>query len=197
MIESLGANHIFIMEPHADDAFLSLGGHIEEWVRTGSDVWILTVFSGTRKRGREAEAYAQAVGAKWMGAGCVEGQPLLPGVLNAMGGDLEPGSQYLLPGVLYLLPLGIAHPEHVGVREMVESLVLRNRIAYYLDQPYALTQKNGPRITELLLGKQVVSYRKPGIRKYRHVPIFKDQAKFYHYNPPAKLVQACELIVKV
>jgi hypothetical protein len=68
-------------------------------------------------------------------------------------------------------------------------------VQYYLDQPYAIIQKNGELVTDLLAGREVVSYRKPGIRKYRHIPLFKDQAKFYHYNPPEKLVQTCELIV--
>lgn len=171
---------IIVIEPHADDAFLSLGGHIEEWTKAKRDVLIITVFSGTRKRSADAAAYAAAAGARWEGWGYVEGEPL-PGTLPPLPGTSQ-----------VILPLALTHPEHRTVREALE----RPGVWYYLDQPYAITQKNGPLITDLLRGKSVVSYRKPGVRKYRHCPLFKDQAKFYHYNPPEKLIQTCELIVE-
>ncbi len=179
------SRRIIVVEPHADDAFLSVGAHIAEWQQAGSDVWIWTVFSGTRKRARDAESYAKAMKVKWWGSGCVEGQPVEgPHVTDAL----------LSPEAQFIVPLGITHPEHLSVRKYVEENA-PGPIFYYLDQPYAITQKNGPLITTLLEGMRVVSYRKPGIRKYRHIPLFKDQAKFYHYNPVEKLIQTCELLV--
>lgn len=172
------ASSILVVEPHADDAFLSVGQHIEEWVKAGVAVTILTVFSGTRKRAEDAQKYAQAVGASWVGLGFVEGEP-------TRGHPTIPFHTQIV------LPLGLTHPEHVAVRKALEE----PGAWYYLDQPYAITQKNGELVTELMVGRPVVSYRKPGARKYRHIPLFKDQAKFYHYNPPEKLIQTCELIV--
>lgn len=169
-----------VVEPHADDAFLSLGQHIAEWQKAGDHVLILTVFSGTRKRAADAAAYAKALKVGWVGLGYVEGSPL-PVRLPA-----------LPPQARVLLPLAVTHPEHVAVRDRYETM----DCWYYLDQPYAITQRNGPRVTKLLEDMTVVSYRHPGVRKYRHIPLFKDQAKFYHYNPAEKLVQTCELIVR-
>ena len=168
-----------VVEPHADDAFLSVGAHIEEWTKAGKRVLIVTVFSGTRKRGSDARAYASATHADWEGWGYVEGEPL-PSCLPTLPAQAR-----------VVLPLGIAPPEHMTVRDAFAG----PGVWYYLDQPYAIVQKNGPRVTDLLEGRPVVSYRKPGVRKYRHIPLFKDQAKFYHYNPAEKLIQTCELIV--
>lgn len=174
------ASPLLVVEPHADDAFLSLGGHIEEWRKEGREVKILTVFSGTRKRANDAQAYATAVGAAWEGWGYREGEPL-PRDLPALPVDSQ-----------VILPLALTHPEHIAVRERLEQL----GDWYYLDQPYGSIQKNGRKASELLLSKQVVSFRHPGIRKYRHIPLFKDQAKFYHFNPADKLTRTFELIVK-
>jgi hypothetical protein len=185
------ASSILVVEPHADDAFLSTGQHIEDWVKRGIRVVIVTVFSATRKRADDAVAYAKAVGAEWHGLGFIEGEPLPSDEVGADFPDLLPGTD-VGKGWQVILPLGITHPEHVAVREWLEDCF---NVQYYLDQPYAIIQKNGELVTDLLAGREVVSYRKPGIRKYRHIPLFKDQAKFYHYNPPEKLVQTCELIV--
>lgn len=176
----MAASPLLVVEPHADDAFLSLGGHIEQWVKEGRRVKILTVFSGTRKRASDAQAYATAVRAEWEGWGYPEGEPL-------------PTDLPLLPVEFQvILPLALTHPEHILVRERLEQM----GDWFYLDQPYGSIQKNAATATNLLLSKQVVSFRHPGIRKYRHIPLFKDQAKFYHFNPADKLTRTFELIVK-
>ncbi len=189
MIESLDVDHLIVVEPHADDAFLSMGQHIEERTKANKLTTILTIFSGTRKRARDAEDYAKAVGAIWLGTGLVEAQPLDEDRVMAQVTPLA-----LDEGSLFVVPLGLTHPEHIAVRDMFLRKTT-NCCAFYLDQPYAITQKNGALTTELMKGKRVLSYRHPGVRKYRHIPLFKDQAKFYHYNPAAKLVQTSELIV--
>lgn len=192
---------IIVIEPHADDAFLSLGGHIENWQKEGEDVTIVTVFSGTRKRGRDAEAYASAVGAAWYGLGAVE--PDAGGIAGAATEALKAG----LPVVLRDLyagkrlsimgPLGIKHPEHQEVHEVLSKVKLGNKgsVNYYLDQPYAATQANGPEVNRLLTGRRVLSFLRPGIRKYKHIPLFRDQQKFFHFNPADKLAPNIELIV--
>jgi hypothetical protein len=175
-----------IVEPHADDAFLSLGGHLERWQKAGVAATIVTVFSATRKRGAEALAYANAVGASWVGLGLDHGQEGLDELL-----ELPPGN--------LVLPLGLTHPEHVWTRVWFEEAWLRagtRSVFYYLDQPYAIAAKNSDLVTARLAGMEVVSYLKPHARKYRHIPLFKDQAKFYHFNPAERLGETSEWITR-
>ncbi len=194
MIESLDVSHLVVIEPHADDAFLCMGQHIEERKAANKQTTIWTIYSGTRKRAADAEAYAKAVGANWVGSGLVEGQPIDDVLTTSLMATL--GAFLMDRGTYFALPLGITHPEHISVRAFFERVLASEVLPMlYLDQPYATTQKNGPRVTELLHGKRVVSFRRPGVRKYRHIPLFKDQAKFYHYNPVDKLIQTCELVV--
>lgn len=183
---------ICVVEPHADDAFLSLGAHIEEWVKKGVAITIWTVFSGTRKREADARAYAEAVGAKWVGSGLVEGVDKLPDRLDAL---LEARNQ--IDSNQVILPVALTHPEHIAVRAEFERLSLwqNPQLFYYLDQPYAITQKNGDVVTTACAGKRIISYRMPGARKFRHIPLFRDQAKFFHYNPAEKLMRGSEIVL--
>lgn len=174
---------LVVVEPHADDAFLSLGAHIQRWVREKRDVTILTVFSGTRKRGLDAQAYAKAVRVHWLGCGLVEGEPL--------PSDLVPG-KYVPSHAQLILPAGITHPEHIAVRDLWAGYSDWR----YLDQPYAITQSNGSEVTRLLRPSRVESYLKPGVRKFKFIPLFKDQAKFFHFNPAEKLIQGVEMILR-
>jgi hypothetical protein len=184
---------ITIVEPHADDAFLSLGGHIEAW-RGHLDVRIVTVYSGTRRRARDAEAYAHAVGAQWLGLGAIEKQGKGAAALRA-------AAKLLSDGGIVIVPLGIRHPEHKEVRDAAEALLAADESLfcpqYYLDQPYAATQSNGLEVNQRLARASVVSYLRPRAKKYRHIKLFKDQAKFFHFNPAEKLQYNIELIVEI
>jgi LmbE family N-acetylglucosaminyl deacetylase len=190
---------IHIIEPHADDAFLSLGGHIANWIKDNIPVHIITVYSGTRKRGPEAEAYAKAMGASWSGLEAKErrggGKP----------GDGTKAIRCFLSSHLsgdhghILLPLAPKHPDHIEVREAVEAWHTGAQhfwLQYYLDQPYAAMTVNSPEINRLLSGMRVVSYFKPTIHKYKHIRLFKDQGRFWHFNPPESLKHNPELIVE-
>ncbi len=184
---------IYVIEPHADDAFLSLGGHIEKWVKEGQLVTIVTVFSSTRKRARDAEAYAKAVGARWLGLGAIEG---------CIVRDAEYAlKQWLLGqdyGRTYVLPIAVSHPEHKLVRAVCEKYLpkVEANTLYYLDQPYASMTKSAPDVTREAAGMRLYSWLKPHSRKYRHIPLFKDQAKFFHFNPAEKLKHNAEVILQ-
>ncbi|RKX64318.1 MAG: hypothetical protein DRP42_06555, partial [Tenericutes bacterium] len=148
---------------------------------------ILTVFSGTRKRAEDAENYAKATGCLWQGLGFVEGG----GGLLGSTAELPPGSLYdVAEGEKIITPLGIKHSEHHLVRARL------GRGLYYLDQPYSSQVKNTVEVNEKLLGTEVVSFMRPNARKYRHTKIFKDQSKFFFYNPPENLKHNIELIVE-
>ncbi len=190
---------ICVIEPHSDDAFLSIGQTMENFIKAGERVQIVTVYSGTRKRGRDAESYAKAIGAKWLGLGLIEqgkgvkGDPLSLddafAILNEEIIRLEWNKDRLI------IPLAVAHPEHHAVRTFIENSVY-GKLEYYLDAPYQITQKNSPTVSTLLQGMQVVSYCKPPMRKWRHIPLFKDQEFFFYRNPPEKLRECFELIVE-
>lgn len=193
----------YIIEPHADDAFLSLGGHIEQWVKAGEEVIIVTVYSKTAngKRGREAEAYAAAIGARWEGLGLVESgsskteTPEEAPVLKAL--------QWFANGARFLdgvdaevfTPLAIRHTEHKLVTRCVCMAFRSFRISRYLDQPYATIGSNSPEVTVALEGLTIQSFLKPHSRKYRHIPLFKTQSKFFYFNPAESLKNNIELIV--
>jgi hypothetical protein len=174
-----------VIEPHADDAFLSLGAHIEEWVKAGYAVTIITMlgfmsFNSMKnpvavpgleeKRLVDAEAYAKAVGASWMTKKIT---------------DPFPAGQIIVP-------LGFVHADHMTVRNALEG----PGTWYYVDQPYAITQKSSPALCKEATGMKFVSYRKPSIRKYRHIPLFRNQHMFFHFNPAEKLRETFELILE-
>lgn len=183
-------DRITIIEPHADDAFLSLGGHIEEWKKARVKVKIVTVYSATRKRAEDSKAYASAVGVDWEGLGYVESGE---GANDTAGvGNFPIPLPYeAAPGEIIITPLGIQHPEHKAVRAALPNVSL-----HYLDQPYASTLKNARETQTKLVDTKVISYLKPNARKYRHIPLFKDQSKFFFYNPADKLKWNIELIVE-
>lgn len=180
---------ITIIEPHADDAFLSCGGHIAEWIKRGTPVKIVTVFSRTRNRAADAKAYADALGAAWQGLGYTEDG----GGANTGGvGDFPTPLPYEVePGEILVTPLGIQHPEHKAVRAAFPNVMM-----HYLDQPYAMTMKNANEVQGKLVGTRIISYMRPSAHKYRHIRLFKDQAKFFFYNPVDKLKAGIELIIE-
>lgn len=194
------SNPIYVIEPHADDAFLSMHQHMVEWIQAGQEVGIVTVYSGTRKRERDAENYARAIGASWKGLGLIEAggggkckpEPLAAGIFKGLGLGR--------PGIPVYVPLSFGHPEHAVVRKAVENyLQLLNAqylLCYYVDAPYQLTQKLSPALNEALHGMVVESFRKPSMRKWNHIKWFPDQAKFWYFNPPAKLNLCVELLVR-
>lgn len=167
-----------IIEPHADDAFLSLGGHIEHWNKE-TQVEICTVFSGTRKRAIDAQAYADAVRAKHYTLGYVEGiEDFIPDISEELYLDLTTDKQVYIP--LYL-----THKEHEIVRDIFVNYHKKHNnceLFFYLDQPYALKQKNTDTINEYLRDYRLISYLVPNKRKLRHIPLFKDQSKFFYFE---------------
>lgn len=188
-----------IVEPHADDAFLSLGAHIERWVKCGDEVMIATAYSDTPKRGTEASKYAEAVGATWFGLGAAEVRPrreFHPEINDAYERFSALAHDELPHRII--LPLGIRHPEHRAVHKYFSNIhnhLMTSRLLYYLEQPYSITSTNEEELMLKLKGRKIYSYTKPQMRKWRHIPIFKTQAKFFHFNPAEKLNRTFEMIV--
>ena len=179
-----------VLEPHADDAFLSLGAHIKRWVDGGDEVEIVTVYS-TEKRSAEALEYASSVGAShtWLGH------------IESGGMDRKPDTIVYLPPMencITLCPLGLRHVEHYAVRDAVEAgKGPTDTVWYYVDQPYAMQLKNQTQMNNLLAGLQIVSTHKPGARKYieKTIKIFKSQNMFFYFNKDI-LPATIEMVVK-
>lgn len=191
---------IVVVEPHADDAYLSCHQHIVDWLKEGKTVTIVTVFSGTRKRARDGKGYADAVGAEWIGLGFDEfadeptrdaylKTPFDPMIINGIIPMYEPKD------IKVVGPLGIQNPDHKNVRMWLnESLPA---LEMYVEIPYYTKLKNSDEVNALMFGKRVSSIRKPKHYKKddKYWKCFKDQAKFFHFNPPESYVDVPELIL--
>lgn len=184
-----------VVEPHADDAFLSCHQHMVNALESGIDVRIVTIFGATRKRAYDAKAYADAIGARWTGCAFTEGLPLPDpesffALLAASGLRFEDDEQIILP-------VCVKHPEHFAVRDLFERSKQGSApYLYYLDQPYAGIPKNSPLTLEAIAGMRAVSYIMPLSKKYKHIPLFKDQAKFFYFNPSEKLKSNPEILLE-
>lgn len=196
---------VVVVEPHADDAYLSVHQHMVDWIKEGRKVIIATVFSGTRKRAKDAQAYAEAIGAEWNGWGFAEGGENSP--LDAHQFDGLPGTLGMLYGVRdcsWVLPLGIQHSEHKAVRKWVETGLYNfevnccERWTYYVEIPYYTKLKNQEEVNQLMLNREFVSLKKPKHYKAdeKYWKCFKDQSKFFHFNPAEGTKDIPEIIVR-
>jgi len=182
---------IVVVEPHCDDAFLSLGGHLETLWKD-LDRTIITVF-GDAKRDQEARNYAEAIGAKSITLGLTESRMLselreslpIPELQETIRG------LRLLPRDVLAFPLGLQHPDHYRVRDAATS-----RAVFYTDTPYWSKQKLGEEVRDRLKGTVIESVLFPHARKWRHIPIFQSQAKFFHFNDGLKTSRIPEIVIQ-
>lgn len=180
-----------VVEAHADDAYLSVGSFLRPWAGEGP-LMLVTVFSGTRQRGKDAARYADEVGAEWLGLGLVEAEPgNIDGTAELLGvsDDLERLASSA--GVTMIGPLGIGHPEHRGVAAALPDGALR-----YVDQPVASRRRMQDELAEAIVGRAVVDLRITTARDYADHPCFKDQSKFMFYNPPRNLARLPQIVLR-
>jgi hypothetical protein len=166
--------HIVVVEPHPDDAFLSVGWHLEhvwrEYQRT-----IVTVYSD-EQRTKEVKSYAMAVGASSIVIGLEESP--MSRITSIQTITLLRSCLAQLKWDEIVFPLGLQHPDHLNVAATRTEGAWR-----YLDTPYQTKQKLADVLAEKTEGMEVRSIVFPGARKWRHIPIWKSQAKFFHFNP--------------
>jgi LmbE family N-acetylglucosaminyl deacetylase len=148
-----------VVSPHLDDGVLSLGAAMSSWTRHGVRVELLTVLAGdpdsdapaggwdgrggfvsegdAARRRREEDAQACAiigVTPSWLpfGDGDYDRHGDETSVARAVAGAVEAADAVLVPG----FPL--SHPDHEWlVRVIVERGVVRGRVGFYAEQPYA------------------------------------------------------------
>lgn len=191
---------VVMIEPHADDIYLSAHQHAVDWIKAGKVVYIITVFSGTRKRARDGKSYAEAIGAEWIGLGFDEfAEPdERNAYLNTPFDPLPDGLSLLYEpsDVQVISPLGIQNPDHQAVREWLKSS--STQLRYYTEIPYYSKLKNEVEVNSLLSGKIIDSIKKPKHTKAddKYWKCFKDQTMFFHYNPPDSYKDIPEIIVR-
>ena len=179
----------WVVEPHADDAFLSLHEHMLRWIAT-KDVYvhILTVYSQP-KRDEEGNNYAKAIGAHYTSL-TLEDQshlgmppkPILPrGLWNV---NYQDGDQWIFP-------LGLQHPDHKQVRAQAPE-----DSWFYLDLPGQAKLKVGKELLRRVRGRRIVSMLYAPKWKWKHIRWFKSQAKFFYFNRVESLARIPEVIVR-
>jgi hypothetical protein len=178
--------HRFIIEPHVDDAYLSLHQHIVDWVLMGDEVTIASVFSGTRNRTQDAIEYTTALGIHWVGYGYDEAVSLIepfkqPFVFHSYDG---------LPRTSYLLyaPCGIEHPVHTRVNNWILADF------HYLDIPYAYKDRNRQLRRQLLSG-HIISTKRARTSKGHYWKCFPDQLSFFGRNSPSTYLDNPEVVL--
>lgn len=182
---------IVVVEPHPDDAFLSLGWHLETLWRDHERM-IITVFAD-EKRGKEAERYAAEIGASHYCLGLPESNMNSP---TEKGVKPIPELKELLKndGIvdadLFLFPLGLQHPDHIRTAVSRPANALR-----YLDTPYQTKQKLGNELRRKCEGMEIYSLAFPSKKKWKHAELFKTQAKFFYFNKDLLIGDLPEIIL--
>lgn len=174
----------WVIEPHADDAFLSLHQHMTKvWTEP---VCIVTVYCDNR-RAKESAKYAEAIGVEHLPLYCVEG-----GSMKDNAGELTPLRKAIdnrtidpAKGTI-VAPIGIQHPEHIAVARLVRQWLPISH-ERYLEIPYYTKQKLSQEMQSKVEHKQVVSMVWASNRKWKYIDIFKSQSKFFYFNPPGTL----------
>lgn len=186
---------IVVVEPHADDAFLSLGGHLLRWRADEVPTAIVTVY-GDDRRLDEARRYAASVGADHIAIGRteqgggragdeVERLPrceITATLGERYGDDLAARCQ-----VIY--PAGIGHPEHRAVAALATPRDWR-----YVEVPYSITTDLAGDTTRAITERRIVSWLRPNARKYAASSIFASQSQFFYFNRE-RLRHAVEVVV--
>jgi LmbE family N-acetylglucosaminyl deacetylase len=158
---------IYIIEPHPDDAFMSLHAHITTLWKNHPKT-IVTV-TGVEERTKEATSYARAVGCNHASLGFPDSDWLEVDNIPPFGSwGIRPGPEDLL-----VFPLGIRHPDHRRVAEV--SMQFANKALHYLDAYYVQGEMNEELCTKLL-NRRVVSALWAGESKRYYLSRFPSQA---------------------
>lgn len=181
--------NMLIFEPHADDAYLSLGSSLAGPLFDATKV-IVTMIPESPRREREAEEFARSVNASW-------DSPRVPPTTDVK--VLAVGVQRMIdkyaPEAI-MAPLGIQHEEHIALAEVFRGNYVNRRapILTYVDVPYCAKMKNANDLDALIEGFSVLSYRFPSAQKAKGHRIFKSQSLFFRNNPPEAIARIPEVI---
>ncbi len=161
----------WIIEPHADDAFLSLHAHITAWVAEKIPVSLVTVY-GDHVRNSEAAQYAERIG-----AGHIALQIQERTILKMAPISIAPLADWPISvGVddRFIFPLGLAHPEHLETRKHAP-----NGGWLYVDIPYQARLSVAEELQSKLIGRRLISVRYPTRAKQEFIGVFGSQTSFF------------------
>jgi hypothetical protein len=185
---------IYVIEPHADDAFLSLGWSIQKWTAEGQRVEIVTIYSSDIVRAREVQRWAASVGAHWRGLG--HDEPPTNG-FELTTEKVPPLPRPLLPPEMMsasrcrIWPLGLQHPDHI----VVASCAPRGDLQY-VDTPYQLSLYHQPRVREALIGRTFEWWLRPPRRKWDASRFFASQRVLFDHYAPDRMEMVPEIVVR-
>jgi hypothetical protein len=182
---------IYVVEPHSDDAFLSLGWTMRTWIGEGRHVEVVTVHSREADRAAEAQAFAQAIGATWRGLdhpATALNRLYQPDGLPPLPDPLLP-EECRDPGATRVWPLGLEHPEHVAVADRGGA------DPRYIDVPYQFNGRRQAEIDACLRGRVLEHWLSPSSRKWDDSAHFASQAGLFQLYPVASLAHVPEIIV--
>jgi len=179
-----------VVEAHADDAYLSVGSFLRDWAG-GQPLMLVTVFSGTRARARDAQNYADEVGADWVGLGRIEAEPGNGEGVWSLDGLDEDLRKLAASGVTMVGPLGLGHPEHRGVAAALPAGALR-----YVDLPVGGRRKTRQELDSATRGRTVDALRIATARDFDCHDLFADQKRFMYLNPPKELAGLPQVVLR-
>jgi hypothetical protein len=186
---------IFVIEPHADDAFLSLGWSIRMWVRAGRRVEIVTVYSADEKRAAETKRWAATVGAGWRGLGLTE--------CGSVRLEQSDGTEARLPSpvvpkdildrsdVCRIWPVGLRHVEHIATAGAAVEGDL-----HYIDTPYQCNLLEQRAARAALVGRVIAWWNSPPKQKWDASRFFESQRALFDHFRPDVLESVPEIIVR-
>jgi LmbE family N-acetylglucosaminyl deacetylase len=187
-----GRARICVVEPHSDDAFLSLGWSIRTWVQQGRQVEVVTVFSADESRALESASWARSIGAGWSGLGYEgyvgEWQPDF--AVAALARPLLPATM-MEPDTCRIWPLGLENPEHLAVAAMAAETDFR-----YVDTPYQLHPYQQHEVRQALTGRTIAWWQRTPRQKWKARTFFQSQALLFEEFPPSKLQGLPEIVVR-
>jgi hypothetical protein len=178
----------YIVEPHVDDAYLSLHAHITRWVAGGDEVVIASVFSGTRSRINDAKAYTAEVGAKHVAYGFDENRSKTEPFekpFTFLSPNGRPRADYLL-----YVPAGTEHPVHVATRRWISPDFI------YFDIPYIYKDRNRRELHALSSNTKISSICPDSLTfKEWFWRCFPDQLGFFGRVSPSTYIRKRETII--
>jgi hypothetical protein len=163
-----GPGPIFVVEPHADDAFLSLGSSIAGWIGAGRAVTVVTVFFPDTERGDEGRAWADRVGAHWIGFGYGRRE-----VKRGLPRPLLP-PEAMAPGATRIWPVGFGNAHHELVRECAGPGEL-----HYIDTPYQQVARLADDCRRALRGSTIEWWHTPERAKWEGSACFPSQSGLF------------------
>jgi hypothetical protein len=187
------ADTIWVIEPHADDAFLSLGWSIRKWSHEGRHVGIVTVYTSEAYRVKETQLWAEAIGAEWHGLG--HDQPAsewfgTTDTVPPLPAPLLPAPM-MSPSSCRIWPLGVQHPDHIIVAGSAPAGDL-----HYVDTPYQVFSFNQGRVREALVGRTIEWWLVPPPEKWTASRFFASQKELFDRFTPEQRELVPELIVR-